>query len=82
MVMVIEENYSYSQIIDSPEAPYINRLAAQGAVFTQFFGVTHPSQPNYLALFSNWRKASRPSQASVRRLPPAIHTWQYTHTGS
>ena len=52
IVMVIEENHSYSQIIDSPDAPYINRLAAQGAVFTQSFGVTHPSQLNYLALFS------------------------------
>ena len=52
IVMVIEENHSYSQIIDSPNAPYINRLAAQGAVFTQSFGATYPSQPNYLALFS------------------------------
>lgn len=52
IVMVIEENHSYSQIIDSPDAPYINRLAAQGAVFTRSFGITHPSQPNYLALFS------------------------------
>jgi hypothetical protein len=52
IVMVIEENHSFSQIIDSPDAPYINRLAAQGAVFTQSFGVTYPSQPNYLALFS------------------------------
>jgi acid phosphatase len=50
--MVIEENHAYSQIIDSPDAPYINRLAAQGAVFTQSFGATYPSQPNYLALFS------------------------------
>jgi hypothetical protein len=52
IVMVIEENHSYSQIIDSPHAPYINTLAAQGALFTQSFGATHPSQPNYLALFS------------------------------
>ena len=52
IVIVIEENYSYSQMIDSPNAPYINRLAAQGAVFTQSFGITYPSQPNYLALFS------------------------------
>jgi acid phosphatase len=51
-VIVIEENHSYSQIIDSPDAPYINRLAAQGAVFRQSFGITHPSQPNYLVLFS------------------------------
>jgi hypothetical protein len=52
IVMVIEENHSYSQIIESPDAPYINSLAALGAVFTQSFGVSYPSQPNYLALFS------------------------------
>jgi len=52
IVMVIEENHSYSQIIDSPDAPYINSLAARGAVLTQSFGATYPSQPNYLALFS------------------------------
>jgi phosphatidylinositol-3-phosphatase len=52
IVMVIEENHSYSQIIESPDAPYINSLAAHGAVFTQSFGVTYPSLPNYLALFS------------------------------
>lgn len=52
IVLVIEENHAYNQIINSPDAPYINRLAAQGALFTQSFGITHPSQPNYLALFS------------------------------
>lgn len=52
VVIVIEENHSYSQIINSPHASYINELVAKGALFTQSFGITHPSQPNYLALFS------------------------------
>jgi len=52
VVVVIEENHSFSEIIGSAAAPYINSLAAQGAVFTQSFAVAHPSQPNYLALFS------------------------------
>jgi acid phosphatase len=52
VVVVMEENHSYSDIIGSSSAPYINSLASQGAVFTQSFAVTHPSQPNYLALFS------------------------------
>ncbi|TKB32772.1 MAG: acid phosphatase [Nitrospira sp.] len=52
IVLVIEENHSYSQIIGSSDAPYINELAAQGALFTQSFGATYPSQPNYLSLFS------------------------------
>lgn len=52
VVIVIEENHSYAWIIGNPGAPYINSLAQQGASFTRSFGVTHPSQPNYLALFS------------------------------
>ncbi|MDZ8049971.1 MAG: alkaline phosphatase family protein [Aulosira sp. ZfuVER01] len=52
IVIVIEENHGYSQIIGSSSAPYINSLATQGALFTNSHGVTHPSQPNYLALFS------------------------------
>ncbi|MBI5006666.1 MAG: acid phosphatase [Nitrosomonadales bacterium] len=52
IVIVIEENKSYSQIIGNREAPYINELARRGALFTNSYGITHPSQPNYLALFS------------------------------
>jgi len=52
VVIVIEENHSYSEIIGSSAAPYINSLAAQGALFTQSYATTHPSQPNYLHLFS------------------------------
>lgn len=52
IVIVIEENRAFSQIIGNPDAPYINELARLGALFTQSHGVTHPSQPNYLALFS------------------------------
>ena len=52
VVIVIEENHSSTQIIGSSSAPYINSLAKQGALFTNAHGVTHPSEPNYLALFS------------------------------
>ncbi|QMU70912.1 alkaline phosphatase family protein [Streptacidiphilus sp. P02-A3a] len=53
VVVVMEENHSYSDIIgDTSDAPYINSLASQGALLTSSFGVTHPSEPNYMALFS------------------------------
>jgi hypothetical protein len=52
VVIVVEENHSYNEIIGNPSAPYINSLAKQGANFTASFGVEHPSQPNYLDLFS------------------------------
>lgn len=53
VVVVVMENHSFSEIIgNTTDAPYINSLAASGAVFTESFGIEHPSQPNYLDLFS------------------------------
>jgi hypothetical protein len=52
VVIVVEENHSYNEIIGNPSAPYINSLAKQGANFTASFGVEHPSEPNYLDIFS------------------------------
>jgi acid phosphatase len=46
------ENHSYADIIGNPDAPFINALARRGALFTRSYAVTHPSEPNYLALFS------------------------------
>ncbi|MBY8885487.1 alkaline phosphatase family protein [Streptomyces sp. PTM05] len=53
VVVVMEENHSYSDIIgNTSQAPYFNSLASQGALLTSSFAVTHPSEPNYMALFS------------------------------
>ncbi|MDH6125740.1 alkaline phosphatase family protein [Kitasatospora sp. GP82] len=53
VVVVMEENHSYDDIIgDTNDAPYINSLASQGALMTSSFGVSHPSEPNYMALFA------------------------------
>jgi hypothetical protein len=49
VVIVIEENHSAAQVMGSP---YLSSLAARGASFSAMYGVTHPSQPNYFALFS------------------------------
>src|SRR5205807_382518 len=52
IVVVVEENHGYSEIIGSSQAPYINTLAGEGALFTNSHAITHPSEPNYLAFFS------------------------------
>jgi acid phosphatase len=52
VVVVMEENHSYRDIIGSRYAPYLNRLARHGASLVHFYAITHPSEPNYLALFS------------------------------
>lgn len=51
VVVVIEENHSFTSVIGNPGAPYINGLAKRGALFTQSFALAHPSQPNYIMLF-------------------------------
>jgi phospholipase C len=50
VVIIVMENKEYSQVIGSSQAPYINGLAAKYALATRFYGVSHPSLPNYLAL--------------------------------
>lgn len=52
IVVVIMENHSYGDVIGNTQAPFINSLARTGALLTASYGVTHPSEPNYLALFS------------------------------
>ena len=51
-VVVVLENHGYGEVIGSSDAPFLNQLAGRGALFTQSYAITHPSEPNYLALFS------------------------------
>lgn len=63
IVVVIEENHSFGDIIGNSAAPNINALAASGANIVNAstdpqgnssgsHAVRHPSQPNYLELYS------------------------------
>src|SRR5580692_6488327 len=52
IVVVFEENHNYDEIAGNPQAPYINSLMASGANLTNFHAITHPSQPNYFALYA------------------------------
>ena len=47
---IVLENKAYDRIIGSSSAPYINALAQQYGLATNFYAITHPSLPNYLAL--------------------------------
>ena len=52
VIVIVEENKSLAQIDGSDDASFINAMAARGALFVHAHGVTHPSLPNYLALFA------------------------------
>ena len=46
---VMMENHNYGELIGNPNAPVINRLAQTYGLATNYYGVTHPSEPNYVA---------------------------------
>ena len=54
VVIVILENNPYDSIVGNSRVPYLNSIINNGhtALLSQSYGLTHPSQPNYLMLFS------------------------------
>src|SRR5438094_731050 len=50
VVLVTEENTNYSSVIGSSSMPYLNSLAKQYGLATQYYAVTHPSIGNYFSL--------------------------------
>jgi acid phosphatase len=52
VVVVIEENKAFSDVVGNEAAPYIKQLTEEGALMEESYALTHPSLPNYLALFS------------------------------
>jgi hypothetical protein len=52
VLIVVMENHGLAQVVGNPAAPYLTSLSRQAANFTNSHGIGHPSQPNYLALFS------------------------------
>ncbi len=54
--IIVLENHSEKSVIGDPNAPYITSLAQQYGQAANYYGVTHPSEPNYIAMIggSNW----------------------------
>jgi phospholipase C len=50
--VIMMENTSYGSLIGNANAPWINAAAQANGLATSYFGVTHPSQPNYIAATS------------------------------
>ena len=54
--VIVLENHSEHSVINDPNAPFISSLAHKYAEAADYYGVTHPSEPNYVAMISgsNW----------------------------
>jgi predicted secreted protein len=50
IVIVLEENTNYTNVVGSSQAPYLNSLMTQYGSATQYYANTHPSIGNYMML--------------------------------
>jgi acid phosphatase len=50
VVIVVEENANYSDVINGSSMPYLKSLASQYGLATQYYANTHPSLGNYFML--------------------------------
>ena len=68
--VIMMENHGYSQIVNNPNAPFINQLAQSANSAINYFAVGHPSSTNYLEVvggsnfgvrsddYPNWHNSS------------------------
>jgi phospholipase C len=51
IVVIVFENHEFDVVIGNDKMPNYNRLAQENSLLTQYYAITHPSLPNYIALF-------------------------------
>ena len=83
VVLLVEENHSYSDVINNSSMPYLNSLASQYGLATQYFANAHPSLPNYLMLTTGQMETTLDSFTGtidddnvVRELVKAGKSWK------
>jgi phosphatidylinositol-3-phosphatase len=83
VVLVVEENHSYESVIGNSAMPFLNQLASQYGLATQYFANEHASIPNYFWLtagqsvtFDDNTKSFFNVDNIVRYLLTAGKTWK------
>ena len=83
VVLVVEENHSYPDVIGNSSMPYFNSLASKYGLATQYFANAHPSLPNYLVLTTGLMETLNDSFSGtisddnvVRELVKAGKSWK------
>jgi len=52
IALIVLENEDYAGVIGNPKMPNLNALATQYVLLSNYYAVTHPSLPNYIAMMS------------------------------
>ncbi len=95
IMTIMMENTDYSQFVGSPQMPYLNEISHEYANYTEAYGWTYPSLPNYLELLSgsDWGTAGNDCDISdpgcsdfagptlVNQLANAGLTWSAYYQG-
>jgi hypothetical protein len=83
VVVVLEENHSYSSVIGNASMPYLNGLAQKYSLATQYYANTHPSIGNYFMMTtgqiitnSDGYRSTVTADNIVRHLLTAGQTWK------
>jgi phosphatidylinositol-3-phosphatase len=83
VVLVVEENHSYPEVIGNSSMPYFNSLASRYGLATQYYANAHPSLPNYFVLttgqtetFDDTFSGTVSDDNVVRELTKAGKTWK------
>ena len=74
IVLVSLENEDFSTIVgNTADAPFLNQLISEGMLFTNYDGLTHPSQANYIALFSGSTQGVT-NNGAIPQFPASVPT--------
>jgi hypothetical protein len=65
VVVIVMENETYGDVFANSQAPYLNQLASQGQLFTNYTAVAPASNPNYLAMTSGLTSALAPPSPNI-----------------
>lgn len=83
VVLVVEENHSYADVIGNASMPYLNSLAQQYGLAAQYYADAHPSLPNYFMLTAGMTETNNDGFTGVvsddnvvRELVKAGKTWK------
>ncbi len=81
--VVVEHGHSYTSVVNSPSMPYLNQMASQYGLATQYYANTHPAIGNYFTMTTGQVISNNDSFTGtllqdniVRHLLQAGKTWK------
>lgn len=74
MLVVTEENADYANVINASSMPYLNALARQFGMATQYYANTHPSIGNYFELATGRILTNHDGSSTIEDVPNVVRS--------